>query len=208
MAWTSVAPHVFTNQRLRAPQIVAFRRLLLHAFIAALFVVGALFAHEVGHALVAQFFGARIVLFNVLGIQWYPRLEWMPQFGFGGYVYWFAPVNGDEFYRTNHRLIMMAGSNFTLLLAICAVSALNVRRVRGVWRTALAVISLYFLDGVIHALPAAVNLPLAWSSRFTRSFSEAYFAAVGLGIPGPVYVGALLALGILILIMLTRALRK
>lgn len=202
MAWTIVEPRVLANQRWRAPHLAAFRRLSLHTFIIALCVVGALFAHEVGHALVAQLFGARIVLFNVLGIQWYPKLEWMPQFGFGGYVYWFAPVN-----LTNHRLIMMAGSNFTLLLAICAVAALNVRRVRGVWRTALAVVSLYFLDGVIHALPATGILPLAWSSRFTRSFSEAYFAAVGLGIPGPVYLGALLALGILILILLGRALR-
>jgi hypothetical protein len=40
-----------------------------HALVILVFVVGAFFAHEFGHALVAQFFGARSVTFHGLGMQ-------------------------------------------------------------------------------------------------------------------------------------------
>lgn len=203
MASTTFEPRVIGNQFVRAPRLAAFGQLVPHISVIVIMVIAALFAHELGHALVAQFFGARIVMFNVLGMQWYPKLEWMPHLGFGGYVYWFAPVN-----LTNHRLIVMAGSNFTMLIAVGAVITLNVTRVRGVTRTALAIMSLYFLDSLVHALPVLGILPLSWNTRFTRTFSEAYFAAIGLGMTREIYLGAIFALSALITIFLVRALRK
>lgn len=182
---------------------VEWRRIAVHAVVIFMSVVGLFFAHEIGHFLAALFFGARILMFNVLGMQWYPHPEWMPQLGFGGYVSWLAPLNS-----TNHRFILMAGSNFTMLLSITAVMILSTVRVRGLCRTALAVISLYSFDSVLHALPAVGVVPPGWSARFTVSFSEAYFAAVGLGMPGPVYLGAVIFLSILACVLLGRALRN
>lgn len=178
-------------------------RVTPHLLVALGVVIAACFAHELGHALAAQFFGARIVMFNVLGMQWIPKIEWMPQFGYGGYVYWFAPVN-----LTNHRLILMAGSTFTLLLALGAVATLNLFPHRGFTRTALIVMSLYFIDSLVKIFPALGWVPFGWSSRFTRSFSEAYFAAVALGIPNFVYIGGVVLLSVLITFFLVRVLRK
>lgn len=174
-----------------------------HLIIALVVVVGALFAHELGHALVAQFFGARVVLFNVLGVQWFPTLEWMPQFGYGGYVYWFAPVN-----LTNHRLILMAGSTTTLFMSMLAVAALTTLRPRGLLRTAFAVMALYYLDSALRILPAVGFMPPGWSSRFTRTFSEAYFATIAFGIPSQLYIGAILLLSLLSTLLVVRALRR
>ena len=200
MASTTYEPRVLPNQLSNA-RLAAFARLVPHALVMIIFMVGIFFAHELGHALAAQFFGARVVMFNVLGMQWFPQLEWMPHLGFGGYVYWFAPVS-----LTNHRLIMMAGSNFTMLLAIGAALALNVSSVRGLLRTTLAVMSFYFFDSVVHVLPIIGLIPPGWNSRFTRTFSEAYFAALGLGIPSQVYLAAIFILTALILVLLVRGL--
>ncbi len=201
MASIPLEPRVLSNQRLHWNRLDALSRVLSHALVILIFIVGVFFAHELGHALAAQFFGARVVMFNVLGMQWFPRLEWMPHLGFGGYVYWFAPVS-----LTNHRLIMMAGSNFTLLLAIGAALALNMLHLRGLLRTALAVMSFYFLDSVIHVLPIVGLIPPGWNSRFTRTFSEAYFAALGLGISSQVYLATIFILAALILVMFARGL--
>lgn len=200
MASTTYEPRVLPNQ-LSSARLVAFARIVPHALVMIIFMVGIFFAHELGHALAAQFFGARVVMFNVLGMQWFPQLEWMPHLGFGGYVYWFAPVS-----LTNHRLIMMAGSNFTLLLSVGAALALNVSSARGLLRTALAVMSFYFFDSVVHVLPIIGLIPPGWNSRFTRTFSEAYFAALGLGIPSQVYLAAIFILTVLILVLLVRGL--
>ncbi len=174
-----------------------------HAIVIAGVAIGAFFAHELGHALVAQLLGARIAMFNVLGMQWYPRLEWMPEIGYGGYVYWFAPAD-----RTIHWLIVLAGSTSTLLIACTAVIGLTLLPVRGLARTALAVLSLYFLDGFVHLLPV---LGLNWlgnNSRFIKSFAEAYTAAVALGIPGAAYISFVLLTSALIVLLLARALFK
>jgi hypothetical protein len=183
------------------PKASAWSRGILYGIVSVIVVLGAFFAHELGHAIVAQIFGARIVMFNVLGMQWYPKLEWMPQLGFGGYVYWFAPVS-----QTNHRLIVMAGSTLTLFLSVIAVIGLNLFLVRGVVRFALAVVSLYFLDSLIKILPIVGLVPPGWNSRFTRSFSEAYFAAVGLGIPSQVYIGAIFGVSLFVTLFLVRVL--
>ncbi len=201
---TTVTPRITLPPKLARLNFIApLGRILPHLLVILLVAVGMFFAHELGHAIVAQFFGARVVMFNVLGMQWFPQLEWMPQLGFGGYVYWFAPVS-----LTNHRLIVMAGSTFTLLLSVGAVMALNVLPIRGIARTALAVMALYFLDSLVKILPVLGWIPLGWNSRFTRSFSEAYFAAVGLGIPSQIYLAAIVLLSILNTIFLIRALRR
>jgi hypothetical protein len=180
----------------------ALSRRLPNIGLGILLVFGAFFAHESGHAIAATLFGARVVMFNVLGMQWFPTLEWMPQLGFGGYVYWWAPP-----VRLTHWLIVMAGSNFTMLLAFGSVLWLNVFQPRGLARTALAVVSFYFLDSLIHIIPVLGLWRLGWNFRFARSFTEAHTAAVNMGIPSQVYVGAVFIASALILVLLIRGLR-
>lgn len=179
---------------------IPWRVAIEYAAVIVLFTMGAFFAHEFGHALVAQIFGARVVMFNVLGMQWYPTLEWMPQLGFGGYVYWWAPPD-----RTTHSLIVMAGSNFTILLALGAAVALNVFRPRGSVRVALGVMSFYFLDSLIKIFPVLGIIPRGWNYRFTRTFSEAYYAAVNLGFPSEIYIGAILVTSLVCALLVVRA---
>jgi hypothetical protein len=201
VATTLLQPRVAGSDTLKLRRLRVLALSFPHVLVAVALVTGALFAHELGHALAATLFGARVVMFNVLGMQWYPIMEWMPQLGFGGYVYWWAAPA-----RTSHWLIVMAGSNFTMLLAITAVLALTLTRPRGLARTSLAVISLYFLDSMIHALPVLGVWRPAWNFRFSRSFSEAHTAAVNLGIPSQVYLAVVFILSAFILVLLFRAL--
>lgn len=123
-----------------ASGLARFGRWFAHLGVVSGVFVGIFFAHELGHALVALALGARIVAFNVLGIQWYPILAWIPQNGFGGYVVWYASPN-----LIVHRLIVMAGSMSTLLIALGAALALHRFAMRGLARTALIAFSFYFL---------------------------------------------------------------
>jgi hypothetical protein len=165
------------------------------------FVVG-VFAHEAGHALAALALGARITSFNVLGIQWFPALAWRPQLGFLGWVAWFGSLSPAE-----NRLVLVAGSLTTLLLAVAAAYSLHRFRPQGLARWTAIMFSLYWLDGVVHLLPIfGVRAPLT-TPRTMRSFAEAYFAVTELGLPGPLYIAFVALMAGLCCTLLVRSLR-
>lgn len=212
MSWTTAGPRPVRTIALRdslrldvLPRALAraIARALVQIVVIVLIALGISIAHEMGHALVATLFGARVVMFNVFGMQWYPTLEWMPELGFGGYVYWWAPPD-----RNLHWVIVMAGSNFTLLLALVSALSLNLISPRGLARTALVVMSLYALDSLAKIVVVLRLFPLGWNVRFTRSFSEAYYAALGLGITGEIYISIVVLLSVIIAWLLVRALRN
>jgi hypothetical protein len=175
---------------------------LAHAIVAIICGVGIFFAHELGHALTALLLGGSVQVFNVLGIQWYPKLLWMPQLGLGGFVIWTNPYN-----PVVPNLIIAAGSTSTLLLALCAALLGNVTRARGVARTACLTLSLYFLDSVIHLIPV-LGVTYYWATTRVRGFSEAYFAFADLGIPGPFYSAFVFIVTLVILLLDARALTR
>ena len=163
----------------------------------------AFFLHEVGHASMALVLGKQVTLFNVLGILWYPYLAWQPQMGFGGFV---TLVGAPDLVQA--RLVLLAGSTFTLLIALAAALTLNLWAGRGYRRTALVAGSFYFLDSVIHLWPVA-GLPLPpHNFRFVLSFSEAYYAAVDLGIPSALYISVVGMTSVTILLLLIRSARR
>jgi hypothetical protein len=175
---------------------------IVHSIVAMICGVGIFFAHELGHASAALLLGGNVQVFNVLGIQWYPKLLWMPQLGLGGFVIWTNPYN-----PVIPNLIIVAGSTGTLLLALGAALMGNVTRARGVARTACLTFSLYFLDSVIHLIPV-LGVTYYWATTRVRGFSEAYFAFADLGVPGPLYSAVVFSVTLVILLLDARALTR
>jgi hypothetical protein len=184
------------------PRFNLIVRLFIHAFVVALCVLAAFFAHEMGHVAATLLLGGRVLNINVLGAQWYPRFVWMPQLGFGGYVVWL--LRPDNLIP---RVVLLSGSTGTLLIAVAAAVSLNLIRVQGVRRTALVVISLYFADSVIHIIPV-LGVTYYWAPLSVRGFSEAYFALADLGVPGSVYIAFVGIISLLIVTLMIRALTR
>ncbi|HZQ09051.1 MAG TPA: hypothetical protein VFD70_20910 [Anaerolineae bacterium] len=157
-------------------------RWFAHALLVLICIIAIFFLHELSHAAVVLAFGGRVIAINVLGIQWFPFFRYTPQYGYGGYVAWLIPPDS---LRTH--LIVVAGSTGTLLIAFCAAISLNAFRPRGLIRTALIALSFYIADSLFHIIPV-LHIPSNAAPPWVRSFSEAYFALVDLGVPGQDYV--------------------
>ncbi len=181
---------------------ISFGKIFVHGFAVLVFVIAAFFAHELGHAVVALLLGGHVQMINVLGIEWYPKLTWMPQFGFGGFVSWTNPYNPIV-----PNLIVIAGSTSTLLIAFAAALALNFRCARGVLRTGLFVLSLYFLDSLIHIIPV-LNTKYYWAPLETRAFAEAYYGFINLGVPGSLYINSVFIIIGIVFVLDLRALGR
>lgn len=173
-------------------------RWLAHSAVLALCIVGIFFAHEFSHAVTALAFGGRILSMNILGVQWIPSIQLATDFGFGGYTTWLIAFNS-----VTTRIIVVAGSTGTLLIAMLAALALNVFRVRGLMTTALAALSLYCTDSIVHIIPVLGRTSNS-APPWVRSFSEAYYALLDLGVPGIVYIGTVLVVTVAILALLAR----
>lgn len=192
----------FQNRPIQQDRINA-AHLLPHLLVILSLTVFAFFAHELGHAIVAQLLGARVTMIHVLGFEWYPKIMWMPQVGFGGYVYWVEPFTIS---LAMDKFILAAGSTTTLLVSIVAVLTLTFLPLRGLTRTAFFVLACYFLDSLVHLAPILGLVPPGWSTRFTGSFAEAYFAALEIGFSREMYIGMILLLSAFISILLVRVL--
>ena len=73
--------------------------------------------------------------------------------------------------------------------------------------TALGVVSLYFLDSIIHLIPV-LGRPSNVAPPWVRSFSETYYALLDLGVPSDRYIAVVFILSAVILFMLVRGLRR
>jgi len=155
---------------------------LAHALIVVVCFIAIFFLHELSHAAIVLAFGGRVIAINVLGVQWFPFFRYTPQYGYGGYVAWLI---APDSLRTH--LIVVAGSMGTLLIAFCASISLNTFRPRGLIRTALIAFSFYIADSLFHIVPV-LHVPSNAAPPWVRSFSEAYFALVDLGVPGQYYI--------------------
>ncbi len=163
-------------------------------------VVASFFAHEASHALAALALGGRILSMNVLGIQWIPSIQLATDFGFGGYTTWLIPFNA-----VSTRLIVAAGSTGTLAIALLAAVSLNLFRARGITRTALIALSFYFADSIIHLIPVLGTTSNA-APPWVRSFAEAHYALLDLGVKSQVYFIFVFASTLIILALLIRSL--
>ncbi len=176
-----------------------------------LFVVGILI-HEGGHGVLAIAFGARVTRMEVMGLTLWPTLSLSPMDGYWGRIWWQGELSFAQ-----QKWVAIGGNLATILVstvAIVAWAALERRESRPppAWaRTALAVLSLFFLDTLVHTLPAwGLPMYLFFGRRDPSTVSEAYLAAVALGCPGEVFKGAvvlysLLAVGCVAGIWLRRA---
>lgn len=89
-----------------------------------------------------------------------------------------------------------------------AVLVLNLTRAQGIQRTALIVMSLYFLDALLHVLPLfGLSIPI-FGQRSAASIGETYYKLMQLGIPGPLYLGIVIAASAFVIVMLVRAVRR
>jgi len=201
VAFTVTPRAELAAQAARLNLLTALARATPHLLVALVVVVGAFFAHEFGHALTALAFGGRILSLNVLGVQWIPAIQLKPEFGFGGYTAWLIPFNS-----VLTRVIVVAGSTATLLIAMSAALALNLFRPRGLGRTALIALSFYFADSVIHILPVLGKTSNA-APPWVRSFAEAHYALLDLGVPSEFYLAFVFVCSALCLALLARALR-
>jgi hypothetical protein len=175
-------------------------RCFAHAVLFAVCIVGMCFAHELSHAAAALGFGGRVLAINVLGAMWYPRFELTPEFGYGGYVAWQIPPSS----LLTH-LIVAAGSTGTLLIALSAALLLRGFHPRGTARTALTALSFYFADSIIHIIPVWGQTSNA-APPWVRSFAEAHYALLDLGVRSEVYLAFVLTSTLLILILFVRSL--
>jgi hypothetical protein len=104
------------------------------------------------------------------------------------------------------RLIFLSGSIGNLIAALNAVLCVTLLPVRGLTRVALLTISFYFLDCLIHLIPILGVRQRGLGFLFTRSFAEAYYAAIAMGVPHNVYLALVFGASTLIVGLWLRAL--
>ncbi len=143
-------------------------------------IVGTAWHEVVGHGLTGVLCGGRIESVVVLGVRAYPSLRWE---GWTG-QYGNCGVDGVEG-AVCDQLVSLGGSLSTWLVSVVAVALLWVRRWRRWPRTLLAMLGLWWIDMLTYTLPSwGLPRSVLWGQA---DFSEPYEAAVGLGVPGPVF---------------------
>ena len=129
-------------------------------------------------------------------------LRWVPEYGFGGFVGWTVPLSA-----TIPLYVLAAGSTSTLLISILAVLGLTLLHPRGLLRTALIVLSFYFIDSILHIIPV-LGVNYYWAPMNVRSLSETFFALADLGVPGSAYIFFLAITSTTIVLLLIRKLSR
>jgi hypothetical protein len=153
----------------------------LYVILVALCVpLGTLWHEIMGHALAGCLARGKVTFVEVLGFELYPRLCWI---GWQGH-YGCCGVEDLPSAKAEH-VVWLAGSMSTWLVSVAATIVLYVRRWRGLWRAVVVCASLWWIDLATYMLPVfGFRRSLIWGGYF----SEPYEAAVGLGIPGPVFL--------------------
>lgn len=165
--------------------------------VVGLFVLGTL-GHEAGHGLMATFLGARVVRVNVLGVQLFPTLAWDFQPGCFGRIWRRGQLAPDQ-----RAWVLLAGNLVTTMVSMLALWLYLWRRPRGLARTALITLSLFFLDTLSHTLPTfGLPMYLLFGRRSIEAVSEGYLAAVALGVPGWAFQVAIVGYAWLVLVLI------
>ncbi len=136
--------------------------------------------HEiVGHGLAGIFCGGRVTRFQLFGWQFVPDFRWIGTRQGLGECDHAGITPGTCIHLTN-----LAGSMSTFVVGAAAACALWRYRPRGLRRAALVCLTLWSTDLLTFTLPSFGVRRYIWSG--TR-YSEPYKAALGLGIPGPLF---------------------
>jgi hypothetical protein len=138
--------------------------------------------------------GGHITCVEVLGVELYPKADWI---GWQGH-YGSCGVEGVSS-ATGESITWLAGSLSTWLVAVMATVVLYLRRWRGLPRAILVCTSLWWIDLATYLLPVAgFRRSLFWGGYY----SEPYEAAVALGIPGAAFLTAALGSSALLAVAL------
>ncbi len=174
--------------------------------IAALLFIGGVILHEAGHAVAAVLLGAQIVRVNVIGLDVWPAFRLNVQPGYWGRIWWQGQLAPPQ-----RAWVSLSGNLATLAVSLVALPvfltlsapAHTPAREGQVYRvpcgqTALAMLSLFFLDSLLHTLPT-LGLPiyLFFGRRDPATGSEGYLAATALGCPGTFFQGGIVAYSLL-----------
>ncbi|UCG32705.1 MAG: hypothetical protein JSU68_13690 [Phycisphaerales bacterium] len=159
------------------------RGLLLIAVLVAALVVGT-FVHEViGHGLTAVALGGQVTRVVILGVEFYPSLDfvgWPIVSGYGR-----IDTDGVAAGPRTH-LVDLAGSMSTWFVAVLANLLLWTRRRWYGWPKAVVImLSIFWIDLFTYTLPSwGMRRSVLWGPR---DVSEPYDAAVALGINGDTF---------------------
>lgn len=144
--------------------------------------------HEVGHALVAMAYGARVTEMNVVGLTLFPKLRVHYELGRFGYV---AFDRGLPFRQDT--IMRMAGSLSTLALALTAQITLWLGPLRQTGpRLLVTGFCFSWLDLFLHTTLAVVG----WKPM---AYAEAYNALMAIGAPDWLVVSAVIGVSALLL---------
>jgi hypothetical protein len=175
-------------------------RSLPHLALAGLLFAFGVFLHELGHGIAATLLGVRIVRINVVGVDIWPDFRLNLEHGYWGRIWWRGTLTPVEsaWVGLSGNLATMSASLAALPLLLYLPRGAPASGQRGqiprrpFVRTALVVLSLYFMDTLLHTLPT-LGLPMyvLFGRRDPASVSEGYLSAQTLGCPGPVFQGAI-----------------
>lgn len=140
--------------------------------------------HELlGHALAAELVGGGVDRLVMFGIELFPSPGWVGMRG--GFAV--IDIVGIEDGTVARSFVTLAGSGSTFLVAVAAVVAIRRFHPRGWTRVVLLAVAWWFLDLLTFTLP---SVGLRRGLFFGTTYSEPYEGAVGMGIPGPLFQGA------------------
>jgi len=177
------------------------RRVLRFLIVFILLYPFGLLTHElIGHGLPGLLFGSRPTAFHMLGLDLYPKLRWV------GWQGMFGSVDGTPLPAGWRRQIVhIGGSLSTTLVAAIALFLLWKRPRTGLAKLVLVSLSLWWLDLFIYTLPTwGIGQSILWGGMY----AEPYEAAVALGVPGPLFQLAVLAVAVYFSLALYRILRR
>ena len=164
------------------------------ALLALSIVVGTAWHEVVGHGLTAVLCGGKITYVETLGLRLWPTLGWVGWQGQYGY----CNTEGVTTARAE-RVVSLAGSVSTWCVAVASTVLLWTRRWRGWALRVLVVLSLWWVDLFTYTLPSwGWRRSILWG----RVYSEPYAAAVGLGIPGWAFQGAVVGTSLILALAL------
>jgi hypothetical protein len=156
--------------------------------------------HElIGHGLPGLLFGGKPTAMHILGLDLHPHVQWRGWQGHYGYVDGTGVQPGWRMH-----VIGLGGALSTTLVAAVALFLLWRKPRRGYTRLVLISLSLWWLDLFTYTLPSwGIRRSIFWG----RVYSEPYEAAVGLGVPGPLFQFFVLALAVCFVTSLWKILR-